>query len=145
MLFKCSSRPVGDGAPRQITFGASDVAYPAWSRDGRQLAVEVRAGEDIHIGVLPASGGPMRMVTSGRGLHWPHSWAPDNDHVAFAGERDNEWNLYSVSTRTGQVRQLTEFGVANGYVRYPAWSPRGTSIVFERAEARGNIWTRRLP
>ena len=137
--------PVGGGAPRQITFGTSDVAYPAWSRDGRQLAVEVRAGEDIHIAVLPASGGPMRMVTSGRGLHWPHSWAPDNDHVAFAGERDNEWNLYSVSTRTGQVRQLTEFGVANGYVRYPAWSPRGTSIVFERAEARGNIWTRRLP
>lgn len=137
--------PVGAGVSRQVTFGTSDIAYPAWSRDGRQLAVEVRAGEDIHIAVLPASGGPLRMVTSGRGMHWPHSWAPDNEHVAFAGERGNEWNVYSVSTRTGQVTQLTEYGVANGYVRYPAWSPRGTSIVFERAEARGNIWTRRLP
>ena len=82
----------------------------------------------------------MRQITNGRGLDWPHSWAPDNDRIAFAGERGGTWNLYSVSASTGAVRQLTSFAGATGYVRYPAWSPRDTSIVFERAEVRGNIW-----
>lgn len=136
--------PLGTGAPRQISSGASDVAYPVWSRDGRHLAVEVRNGEDIHIAVIPAAGGRMRMVTSGRGLHWPHSWSPDDRHIAYAGEHEGQWNLYSVAADTGQVLQLTDLGASSGYVRYPAWAPDGRSIVFERAESRGNIWTTRL-
>jgi len=30
-------------------------------------------------------------------------------------------------------------------VRYPAWSPSGDFIVYERAEITGNIWTTELP
>jgi len=136
--------PVTGGASTQLTFSPNDTAYPSWSPDGRHLAVEIRSGEDVHVGVMSASGGPARQITSGRGLNWPHSWAPDNDRIAFAGERGGTWNLYSVSASTGEVRQLTAWA-GNGYLRYPAWSPRDTSIVFERAEVRGNIWTARLP
>lgn len=132
--------PVTGGPSTRLTFSPNDVAYPSWSPDGRRLAVEVRTGEDVHVGVVSAAGGPVRQITNGRGLDWPHSWAPDNDRIAFAGERGGTWNLYSVSASTGAVRQLTSFAGATGYVRYPAWSPRDTSIVFERAEVRGNIW-----
>ena len=132
--------PVQGGSSRQLTFSPTDAAYPAWSPDGSRLAVEVRRGEDVHIALVSAAGGPLEFLTSGPGLHWPHSWAPDNDRIAFAGERNGRWELYSISATTREVRRLTAFGAPSGYVRYPAWSPRDTSIVFERAEVRGNIW-----
>lgn len=137
--------PIESGAPRQVTFSPTDAAYPSWSPDGQRLAVEVRTGEDVHVAVVSATGGPIRHMTSGHGINWPHSWAPDNDRIAFAGERGGEWELYTVSSGTGEVRQLTSFGTPNGYVRYPAWSPTDASVVFERAELRGNIWVAPLP
>jgi hypothetical protein len=30
-------------------------------------------------------------------------------------------------------------------VRYPAWSPAGNLVVYERGELRGNVWMLRLP
>ena len=77
----------------------------------------------------------MEQLTFENGQSWPYSWAPDNDRIAFAGERDNVWNIYSVSRKTKQVKQLTNLTSADGfagYVRYPAWSPKGNRIVFDQ-------------
>ena len=131
---------VESGRSRQLTFSPADTAYPSWSPDSTRLAVEVRRGEDVHIALVSAAGGPAETITSGRGLHWPHAWAPDNDRIAFAGERDGRWELYAISASTRRLEQLTSFDSPNGYVRYPAWSPEGTSIAFERATVRGNVW-----
>jgi Tol biopolymer transport system component len=60
--------------------------------------------------------------------------------IAFAGFRDGLWNLYAVSRKTGEQRQLTHFNKTNAYVHYPAGSPAGGRIVFEHAEATGNVW-----
>jgi Tol biopolymer transport system component/DNA-binding winged helix-turn-helix (wHTH) protein len=128
------------GPSRQLTFSPTDTAYPTWSPDGTRLVVEVRRGEDVQIALVATTGGPLEVITADRGLHWPHSWAPDNDRIAFAGETDGRWELYSISASTRERRQLTTFASPNGYVRYPAWSPDDTSIAFERATVRGNIW-----
>jgi Tol biopolymer transport system component/DNA-binding winged helix-turn-helix (wHTH) protein len=135
---------VTGGPSRQLTHSPTDVAYPSWSPDGTRLAVEVRRGEDVQIALVPSGGGPLEVITSDPGLHWPHSWAPDNDRIAFAGEHDGRWELHSISASTRERRQLTSFDSPNGYVRYPAWSPHDTSIAFERATVRGNIWVATL-
>jgi TolB protein len=118
---------------------------PAWSPDGRWLAVEVKRGEHVQVAVLPAQGGPLRQLTAERGQSWPETWAPDSDRIVFAGEREGVWNIYSVSCSTGEQRQLTHLASTNGWVRYPAWSPAGDRILFERTAFTANVWTTRLP
>jgi Tol biopolymer transport system component/DNA-binding winged helix-turn-helix (wHTH) protein len=130
-----------DGAERKVASDREAVSYPAWSPDGRWLAVELKRGDSTQIGVVPSTGGPVVQITDERGQHWPDSWAPDNDRIAFAGERDGVWNIYSVSRTSRQVTRLTSFTSSAGYVRYPAWSPSGRRIVFERALRTGHVWT----
>ena len=62
--------------------------------------MEIKRGDSTHIGVVPRGGGPVEQLTNARGQSWPHSWAPDNDRIAFAGQRDGVWNVYTVSRRT---------------------------------------------
>jgi Tol biopolymer transport system component len=136
---------LGSGSRKQVTFDAEAISYPAWSPDGRTLAIEIKRGDHTHVGVVPKDGGPVEMLVTAQGQSWPHSWAPDNDRIAFAGERDGVWNIYTVSRSTKEVRQITNFTSVNGYVRYPSWSPTRSLIVFVRAEHRGILWTLKLP
>jgi Tol biopolymer transport system component len=49
-----------------------------------------------------------------------------------------------VNRTTGQVRQLTQFDSKSAFVRYPAWSPKGDQIVFERNDVVANIYVGEL-
>ena len=121
------------------------MSYPRWSQDGEWLAVNVKRGEDTQVGVVSAQGGPVELLTFGPGVRWPYTFSPDGEWVAFAGDLRGEsaWNIYTVSRRTKEVKQLTRF--TTGGARYPAWSPRGRRIVFTRAERSGSLWTIDLP
>jgi len=133
--------PVDGGEGR--TLGRPDQAenYPAWSPDGRWIAMEVHTERGSAVGVRPAAGGPLRILTSGNGEAWVHGWAPDNDRIVFAARRDGVWNIAWVSRSTGREVQVTRHTAAAGFVRYPAWSPQGDRIVYERGDVRGNVWT----
>ena len=126
--------------PVRLTDDAEAVNYPVWAPDGQSLAVEIKRGEVTHIGIVSKTGGTVTQLTKEAGQSWPHSWSPDGEHIAFAGQRAGVWNVWTVSRLTGKSRQLTSFTSANGYVRYPSWSPRGDRIVFERATSESSIW-----
>jgi Tol biopolymer transport system component/DNA-binding winged helix-turn-helix (wHTH) protein len=134
-----------DGTRTLVAADPEAVSYPAWSPDGRWLAVELKRGDATQVGLVAAAGGPIVQLTTERGQNWPHSWAPDGDRIAFAGQRDGVWNVYTVSRTTRAITQVTFFTSAAGYVRYPAWSPAGSRVVFERSLEGANIWTATLP
>ena len=136
--------PLAGGEPVRLTPPSMSAGYPAWSIDGRHLAVEVLDTRNTQISIINRDGSGFRQLTSGDGQHWPHSWAPDNDRIAFAGTKDGVWDVWTVSASTGAVQQLTKFSGGNSYVRYPAWSPMNDRIVFEYATTTGNLWTGRL-
>ncbi len=132
---------LADGSDaEQLTFDDEMAGYPCWSPDGSQLAIEVKRGDDVQLAVMPSLGGTPRLLTKGPGRNWPYGWSPDGDKISFAGYRDDLWNLWWISTSTGEVVQLTDTRQMNAYVRYPAWSPTGDRIVYEFAQTAGDIW-----
>jgi Tol biopolymer transport system component/DNA-binding winged helix-turn-helix (wHTH) protein len=135
------TRPLdGSGPAVQVTHDREAASYPAWSPDGRWLAIELKREDTTQLAVVPAAGGAIEQLTAERGQTWPHSWSPDGDRIAFAGQRGGVWNIWTVSRRTRQTRPLTRFTSATGFVRYPSWSPRGDRIAFERARITASVW-----
>jgi TolB protein len=136
--------PASGGTPTSLVPPDVSAGYPAWSRDGKRLALEVEHAGKTQIWVVNRDGSGLRQLTSAPGQNWPHSWAPDSDRIAFAGERAGVWNVWCVSASTGALHQLTSFTTQNGYVRYPAWSPLDDRVVFEKSTDTSKIWTGRL-
>ena len=137
--------PVESGPPRQLTFDKNLIAFPSWSPDGKFLACETNRNGGMQIVLVPVDGSsPVQLTADQGGNNWPHGWSPDGDKVLFAGQRDGVWNVWWVSRRTRQEKQVTHNTMNNTYVRYPSWSPHGDQIVFEYAETTGNIWTMRV-
>lgn len=132
--------PLTGGPVRQLTFDQELMGFPCWSQDGRWLAVEMKRGENTHLAILPREGGASEQLTVDSGHHWPGGWAADHDRIAFAGQFNGIWNVYSISRRTKVQKQLTNYTKPNTYVRYPVWSPLSNQIVYEFGETTGNIW-----
>jgi len=136
--------PVEGGVPRQVTFDKESASFPSWSPDGKLLGVEINRVSDTYIAVVPSGGGTPIQLTFEPGQSWLYGWSPDGDKIAFAGLRNDIWNLYWVSRSTHAVKQLTNYTKPSTWVRYPAWSPRNDQIVYEYTAYTGNIWMMRL-
>jgi TolB protein len=80
---------------------------------------------------MDASGGPWRQLTSGPAADAHPVWSPDATpgagRIAFASNRDGDWEIYLLALSTGTVRQLTDNDAWDGL---PAWSPTGSHLVF---------------
>jgi len=125
---------------QKLTFDREFVGYPCWSPDGTELALEVRRGDDIFIGVMPAAGGTPTLLNEKRGLSWAFSYSPDGKRIAFAGYRADTWNLWWIDRATREEKRLTDNTRLDLYIRYPSWSPKGDRIVYEQAETRGQVF-----
>ncbi|HKY42636.1 MAG TPA: protein kinase [Pyrinomonadaceae bacterium] len=129
---------VHDGQRKQLTFDAEMAGFPCWSTDGQWIAYEQKRGRDDYLMLIPSKGGQPIQLTFDKGKSWPHSFSPDDEEIAFAGQRDGIWNIYTISISTKVQKQLTNYLQMNSFVRYPTWS--SNRIVYEYAETTGNIW-----
>ena len=140
-LFMSSMRTLD---ARPLTDPSQWLGYPAWSRDEKRLAVELKAGSSTHAAVIDLETGTVRRLTSERGQTWVRSWSPDGKKIAAAAFHDGRWSLQWIDAASGATGPIGAPSAANGYVRYPDWSPRGDVVVYERGELHGNIWMLRL-
>jgi TolB protein len=78
------------------------------SFDGRWLAISSNEGKDgSKIYVVPATGGPARLVTPVGPSYW-HGWSPDGTTLAYCAKRvmDN-FDIYTIPTAGGAETRLT--------------------------------------
>lgn len=111
----------------------------AISFDGGRLAISAQSAADTksRVYVLPVGGGTPRLVTPD-GPSYFHGWSPDGRTLAFCGERNGEFDIYTIPAGGGPETRLT---TAKGLDDGPEYSPDGAYIYFN-SERTGSmqIW-----
>jgi Tol biopolymer transport system component len=148
---------------RRVTDNLADDSEPTWSPDGSHLAF-VRGfdatgsgvvvltckgpgGSDILTVSADAGGEGERPVevnlTKDAGGGTDPAWSPDGKRIAFASDREGDFNIYTMSSEDGgDVQRLTEDMSAEAD---PAWSPDGSRIAYtgrlreDRTQQCGNM------
>lgn len=78
---------------------------------------------------LPSEGdsSPVVVTKPGLGASYLHGWSPDNTQMLFTGQRNGQYDIYSVDVKTGLEKQLTNLKTLDDG---PEYSPDGKHIFF---------------
>jgi WD40 repeat protein len=100
----------------------------AISPDGAMMAISDQSQDDHRslIYVVPIGGGTPRRVTQ-KSPSYFHGWSPDGKTLAFCGERNGNFDIYTVPAAGGEETRLT---TAEGLDDGPEYSPDGAYIYF---------------
>ncbi len=134
LIFNGSGRlhriPVAGGKPETIDTGAAvrNNNDHGISPDGTMLAISDGSHPDrrSRVHIVPISGGAPRLVTENAPSYW-HGWSPDGKTLVFCGERNGEFDIYSIPVEGGKETRLTD---AKGLDDGPEYSPDGEYIYF---------------
>ena len=112
------------------------------SPDGKWLVVSDQSKEphDSLVYILPIEGGTPRQVTKNGPSYW-HGWSPDGKTLAFVGQRNGEFDIYTIPTEGGDEKRLT---TAKGLDDGPEYTPDGQWIYFNSVRTgQMHIWKMR--
>jgi len=136
--------PVTGGSPEVIDTGFATRCNNdhGISPDGKWLAISDQSQENHQslVYIVPISGGAPRRITQKSPSYW-HGWSPDGKTLAFVGQRDGEFDIYTIPAAGGDETRLT---TAKGLDDGPEYSPDGRYIYFN-SERTGHmqIWRMR--
>lgn len=109
------------------------------SPDSKWLAISDNSQPDHQssVYVVAIAGGTPRRVTQKSPSYW-HGWSPDGKTLAFVGQRNGEFDIYTIPFSGGEETRLT---TAKGLDDGPEYSPDGKYIYFN-SERTGHmqIW-----
>jgi Tol biopolymer transport system component len=139
---------LGEAPVRLTDFGYS----PAWSPDGRFVAVASETAVTPETGPLPSAiwivnvaTGEKRRLATGEALS--PQWSPHALRIAYSGGSDRGRRvIWTVSVSGREAVPLTTHGANSTASDWgPVWAPDGRSIYFvsDRSGAR-NLWTAKL-
>jgi Tol biopolymer transport system component len=132
--------PVAGGTPQLLDTGVAVKCNNdhGISPDGTMLAVsDGTVDGKSRIYVLPIGGGAAKQITPLAPSYW-HGWSPDGKTLAFCGERNGNFDIYTIPATGGEETHLT---TAPGLDDGPDYSPDGKLIYFN-SERTGTmqIW-----
>jgi Tol biopolymer transport system component len=120
----------GKGAPEAIDTGFAIHCNNdhGISPDSKWLAISdtTQADHKSQVYILPMEGGTPKQITKNSPSYW-HSWSPDGKTLAFAGQRDGDFDIFTIPIEGGdETRLTTTKGTDDG----PEYSPDGNYIYF---------------
>jgi hypothetical protein len=136
--------PVSGGEPTLIDTGFANRCNNdhGISPDQTSLAISDQSQGDNQsiVYIVPIEGGVPRRITQKSPSYW-HGWSPDGKTLAFVGQRNDEFDIYTIPVTGGDETRLT---TAKGLDDGPEYSPDGKYIYFN-SERTGHmqIWRMR--
>jgi len=136
--------PVSGGEPALIDTGFANRCNNdhGISPDQTSLAISDQSQGDNQsvVYIVPIEGGVPRRITQKSPSYW-HGWSPDGKTLAFVGERNGDFDIYTIPVTGGEETRLT---TAEGLDDGPEYSPDGKYIYFN-SERTGHmqIWRMR--
>ncbi|MBN1311317.1 MAG: serine/threonine-protein kinase [Anaerolineae bacterium] len=120
---------------RQITTSPASDYSPAWSPDGRQLAlVSSRDGDAeiwiVNVGCVALPEGCERnlvQLTFNMATDIDPAWSPNGQQIAYASNKDGDFEIYVMNADGSNIRAITD-NSSDDFS--PQWSPDGTKIVY---------------
>ncbi|MGH8454111.1 MAG: DPP IV N-terminal domain-containing protein, partial [Nevskiales bacterium] len=107
---------------------------PAWSADGRYLAMTLSHAGSPDIYVHDLQTGQQRRITESRSIDTEASWAPDGKSLVFTSDRGGRPQLYRVSANGGNAERLTFEGQSN---QRGVFSPDGKRLAMVHESNKG--------
>ncbi|MGH8660504.1 MAG: Tol-Pal system beta propeller repeat protein TolB [Burkholderiales bacterium] len=111
---------------------------PAWSPDGRRLAVVLSKDGSSQIYFINTDGkGEPRRMTFSAAIDTEPNFSPDGEQMLFTSDRGGSPQIYGMPVAGGEARRLTFEG---SYNVTPRFSPDGKSFTFiQRNGGRFNV------
>ncbi|MEV6542406.1 LpqB family beta-propeller domain-containing protein [Streptomyces sp. NPDC051665] len=134
---------VADGSARQLTTGTAKVEDPAWSPDGKRIAVclQKTSGWQIHVVDPARPGAEPRQVTHQARRALDPVWSPDGRYFAYTAGAPNAGtggDIHVVKADGTDDRTLVQTAAQE---MDPVWSPDGKWVAFVRGPFdRPAIW-----
>ena len=106
------------------------IGGTAWSPDGKTVAFISNISGRNNLWLVSAEGGwPVQLTISDQRQAAP-AWSPDSKWIAYQSDYDGDeqWDIFLVSPKTGQVVNLTK--TRQIAEESPAWSPDGRYLAY---------------
>jgi dipeptidyl aminopeptidase/acylaminoacyl peptidase len=106
------------------------VGGSTWSPDGKTVAFISNMSGRNNLWLVPSEGGwPMQLTISDQRQTQP-TWSPDGKWIAYISDYDGDeqWDIFLVSPKTGQVVNLTNTREISE--ESPTWSPDGRYLAY---------------
>ena len=121
--------PSTRGPLRTLAAGFEEIAAPAWSPDGRELAFAARRDGNWDLYLVHGDGSELRRLTAHAAFDgWP-AWSPDSGSLAFVSHRDGVQAVYRIDLAAGEGGAARLSG-GDGPAIEPAWSPDGHWVAY---------------
>ena len=123
---------------RRTVIYAGVAAAIVLSLLGTGLYVASRRSAPVIAGTSSSPLRNLTRLTYGAGLQTDVSWSPDGRRVAYAWDRDGNFDIWVQNVDAGQPTRVTS-SAANE--TQPAWSPDGQRLVFRSESDGGGLFT----
>lgn len=128
---------VSTGQRRMVSKQPGINGAPAWSPDGKRLALTLSKGRNPDIYILDLASDRLQRITKSYAIDTEPSWAPDGESLVFTSDRGGNPHIYQYSFTSGKIERVTYEGRYNARASF---SPDGRLLTFiHRPKQRFNV------
>jgi Tol biopolymer transport system component len=125
----------GPAQARRLTFDGIVKRHPAWSPDGRVLALTHSRAHRFHLVRMAADGTGLTPLTLPEGdPAFEPAWSPGGSQIAFVHDAlagtDGQLRIHVMNADGSDAHQVVEPAQRPSQDEHPAWSPDGSRLAF---------------